>query len=236
MPSLPAPPPYWRPAAVVFDCDGVLMDTETAWAEVQERVVAGYGVEYDQAAHKQLMGLSAADVARWITDRASEVPAEHGHEKPSLDRVYEHLIEVEEEIVSSVLDPLPGALEAVCAFAERMPVAVASNSTAQVLERKIRTLGLDGIITTRVSSDDVPHGKPAPDIYVEAVRRLGMKPDQTLAIEDSPAGTTAATKAGLKVLGVPNGHDEALSCHFIANSLADPRVRELMAGWGVTGT
>ncbi len=232
-PSLPPPPAVWRPAAVVFDCDGVLMDTETAWAGVQNQVSADYGVNFNQAALKQLMGLSAADVAQWITDRAGEVAVEQGREKPSLNEVYDHLIEVEAEVVSSVLEPLPGALETVRAFAEHMPVAVASNSTAQVLDRKVRALGLDRVITTWVSSEDVPHGKPAPDIYQEAVRRLGVAPDQALAIEDSPAGTTSASKAGLWVLGVPNGHDEPLSCHFIAESLADPRVREFMTEWGV---
>ncbi|GAA2113753.1 HAD family phosphatase [Kocuria atrinae] len=232
-PSLPAPPADWRPSAVVFDCDGVLMDTETAWAGVQERVAADYGVDFNQAALKELMGLSAADVARWITDRAGEAASKQGREEPSLNEVYDHLIEVESEVVSSVLEPLPGALETLRAFAERMPVAVASNSTAQVLDRKVRALGLDSIITTWVSSDDVPRGKPAPDIYEEAVRRLGTDPKQSLAIEDSPAGTTAASTAGLYVLGVPNGHDEPLECHFIADSLADPRVRELMTGWGV---
>ncbi|WP_315279318.1 HAD family phosphatase [Kocuria carniphila] len=232
-PSLPAPPADWHPSAVVFDCDGVLMDTETAWAGVQERVAADYGVDFNQAALKELMGLSAADVAQWITDRAGEVAEEQGREKPSLSEVYDHLIEVESEVVSSVLEPLPGALETVRAFAERMPVAVASNSTAQVLDRKVHALGLDEVITTWVSSDDVPDGKPAPDIYEEAVRRLGVDPDHALAIEDSPAGTTAASKAGLYVLGVPNGHDEPLACHFIADSLADPRVREFMTGWGL---
>lgn len=232
-PSLPAPPADWRPAAAVFDCDGVLMDTETAWASVQDRVAADFGVDYDQAAHKQLMGFSAADVARWITDRAGEVAAEHGRAKPSLNEVYDHLIEVEAEVVSTVLEPLPGALETVRAFAEHMPVAVASNSTAAVLDRKIRALGLGDVITTWVSSDDVPRGKPAPDIYQEAVRRLDVEPEQALAIEDSPAGSTAASKAGLWVLGVPNGHDEPLSCHFVAESLADPRVRDFMTDWGV---
>ena len=232
-PSLPSPPADWRPAAAVFDCDGVLMDTETAWAGVQERVSADFGVDFDHAALKELMGLSAADVARWITDRAAEVATERGREEPSLDTVYDHLLAVESEVVSSVLEPLPGALETVRAFAARMPVAVASNSTAQVLDRKVHALGLDRVITTWVSSDDVAHGKPAPDIYQEAARRLGVEPDRALAIEDSPAGTTSAAAAGLWVLGVPNGHDEPLSCHFIADSLADPRVRDFMTGWGV---
>lgn len=232
-PSLPAPPADWRPTAAVFDCDGVLMDTETAWAGVQEQVCADYDVAFGEASLKELMGLSAADVARWITDRAAEAAAEKGREGPDPDEVYEHLIEVEASVVSGILEPLPGALETVRAFAERMPVAVASNSTAQVLDRKVRALGLEGTITTWVSSDDVTHGKPAPDIYREAVRRLGVEPGQALAIEDSPAGTTAASRAGLWVLGVPNGHDEPLSSHFIADSLADPRVREFMTGWGL---
>lgn len=232
-PSLPAPPAGWRPRAAVFDCDGVLMDTERAWAQVQERVARDCGVAFDTAALIELMGLSARDVARWITDRAAAPAAAHGEPAPSFEAVYEHLLSIEDSVVSTTIDPLPGAVETVRALADRMPVAVASNSTARILDRKLRAVGLDSVLVTWVSSQDVARGKPAPDIYREAARRLGVPAQDCLAIEDSPAGTTAAVAAGMRVLGVPHGHDQPVSSHFLAASLHDPEVPRLLGGWGL---
>lgn len=232
-PSLPAPPAGWRPRAAVFDCDGVLMDTERAWAQVQERVARDYGVTFDGAALTGLMGLAAQDVARWITDRAGAAAGARGVPAPSFDEVYERLLEIEDSVVSAVIDPLPGAVETVRALADRMPVAVASNSTAAILNRKIHAVGLDTVLHTWVSSQDVARGKPAPDIYREAARRLGVPAEDCLAVEDSPAGTTAAVAAGMRVLGVPHGHDQPVSSHFLAASLHDPEVARLLDGWGL---
>ena len=230
-PTLPAPDPQWRPRAVVFDCDGVLMDTERAWARVQRRVAAGFGVEIDAPTETRLMGLSATDIAEFVADRARHA---HGEQAaPSVQSVYRALVGTEAEVVGAVLEPLPGAVETVKAFARHVPVAVASNSTSAVLDRKMHAVGLADTLQTWVSAEDVPRGKPAPDIYEEAVRRLGVAPEDTLAVEDSPAGSTAAVTAGLWVLGAPHGHDEPLRSHFLVESLGDPAVGELLRGWGM---
>ena len=230
-PTPPAPDPQWRPRAVVFDCDGVLMDTERAWARVQKRVAAGFGVEIAPATETRLMGLSATDIAEFLADQARRA---HGEQSaPSEETVYRALVGTEAEVVGAVLEPLPGAVETVKALARHVPVAVASNSTSAILDRKMHAVGLADTLRTWVSAEDVPRGKPAPDIYEEAVRRLGVAPEDTLAVEDSPAGSTAAATAGLWVLGAPHGHDEPLRSHFLVESLGDPAVGELLSGWGM---
>ena len=183
--TLPGPGPHWRPRAVVFDCDGVLMDTESAWARVQAQVAESFGVTLDERAGTSLMGLSAANVARDISRRAAAVAEQRGEPAPGFDAVYERLVRTEEDVV------------------------------------------------TWVSVQDVPRGKPAPDIYEEAARRLGVEPADALAVEDSPAGTAAAVAAGLWVLGVPHGHDEPITSHFRAESLADPAVGDMLRVWGL---
>ncbi|WP_055082750.1 HAD family hydrolase [Kocuria salsicia] len=234
-PSLPAPDPQWRPRAVVFDCDGVLMDTERAWADVQQRVAEHFGVHLDERTATDMMGLSARDVARHITREAEAAASARGERAPSLDEVLEHLLRTEEEVVSQVLEPLPGAVETVRALARQVPVAVASNSTRAILDRKIAAIGLDDVLQTWVSADDVAEGKPAPDMYEQAVRRLGVAPEQALAVEDSPAGSSAAETAGMVVLGAPHGHDEPLRSHYLVDSLADPALTQLLRGWGLEG-
>ncbi len=187
------------------------MDTESAWARVQAQVAESFGVTLDERAGTSLMGLSAADVARDISRRAAAVAEQRGEPAPGFDAVYERLVRTEEDVVGEVLEPLPGAIETVRACAQRVPVAVASNSTRGILDRKMHAIGLADVVVTWVSAQDVPRGKPAPDIYEEAARRLGVVPADALAVEDSPAGTAAAVAAGLWVLGVPHGHDEPIT-------------------------
>jgi HAD superfamily hydrolase (TIGR01509 family) len=219
---LPAPAPEWVPACVVFDCDGILMDTEANWAEVQRIVSERNGLEYTDADQRRMMGWSAADVADAIAGAA--------HADRAL--VYADVLRTEEQILSGRLVPIEGALETVRAFAQRVPVAVASNSTRTILGVKLESAGFAPYLTTWVSSDDVPRGKPAPDIYLEAVRRLGFAPGEALAVEDSAAGAASAVAAGLVVTAVPSLPDgDPVPAHLRVTSLTDPAFRELMARW-----
>ena len=229
---LPGPDPQWRPSAVVFDCDGVLMDTERAWARVQKKVAQGYGVVIDERTQADLMGLSAQDIAVFITGRAREAARQQGTRPPEQAEVLERLVGTEADVVGASLEPLPGAVETVRAVARHVPVAVASNSTRSILDRKMHAVGIAELLQTWVSAEDVPRGKPAPDIYEEAVRRLGVSPGEALAVEDSPAGASAARAAGLWVLGAPMGHTEPMPTHFLVESLADPSLGSLLRGWG----
>ncbi len=220
--ELTAPGPGWTPACVVFDCDGILMDTEANWAQVQRLVSESYGLEYTEALERRMMGWSAADVATAIAEAAQADRA----------TVYADVLRIEEETLRGQIVPLPGALETVRAFAERLPVAVASNSTSTILGVKLEQAGFVPHLSTWVSSEDVPHGKPAPDIYAEAVRRLGFAPGEALAVEDSVVGATSAVAAGLVVVAVPSVPDgDPVPAHHRAAALTDPAFRELMTRW-----
>lgn len=217
--ELPAPAPGWAPGCVVFDCDGILMDTEAEWAHVQRVVSERHGLRYTEATQRRMMGWSAADVAAAIADAARA-------DRPA---VYADLLRTEEQTLSGKIVPLPGALETVRAIARRMPVAVASNSTSTILGVKLEQAGFAPHLTTWVSSEDVPRSKPAPDIYAEAVRRLGFAPGEALAVEDSVTGATSAVAAGLVVVGIPSvPGGEPLPAHLRARSLTDPAFRRLL--------
>ena len=221
-PELPAPAPGGAPACVVFDCDGILMDTEANWARVQRAVSERYGLEFTEAMERRMMGWSAADVATAIAEAARADRA----------AVHADVLRTEEETLTGHIVPLPGALETVRAFAERLPVAVASNSTSTILGVKLEEAGFAPHLSTWVSSEDVPRGKPAPDIYTEAVRRLGFAPGEALAVEDSVVGATSAVAAGLVVVAVPSVPDgDPVPAHHRAATLTDPVFRELMTRW-----
>ena len=221
-PDLAAPAPGWSPAGVVFDCDGILMDTEANWARVQRAVSERYGLEFTEAMERRMMGWSAADVATAIAEAARADRA----------AVHADVLRTEEETLTGHIVPLPGALETVRAFAERLPVAVASNCTSTILGVQLEEAGFAPHLSTWVSSVDVPRGKPAPDIYTEAVRRLGFAPGEALAVEDSVVGATSAVAAGLVVVAVPSVPDgDPVPAHHRAATLTDPVFRELMTRW-----
>jgi HAD superfamily hydrolase (TIGR01509 family) len=221
-PDLLPPAHDWAPACVVFDCDGILMDTEANWTEVQRVVSERNGLVYTDEVQRRMMGWSAADVADAIAQAAGADRA----------TVLADVLRTEEQLLAGRLVPIEGALETVRAFAERFPVAVASNSTRTILGVKLESAGFAPHLTTWVSSDDVARGKPAPDIYAEAVRRLGFAPAEALAVEDSAAGATAALAAGLVVAAVPSVPDgDPVPGHLRVASLTDPAFRGLMARW-----
>ena len=221
-PALPAPAADWAPACVVFDCDGILMDTEANWARVQRAVAQRHGLAFTDAMERAMMGWSAADVATAIADAAG------------VDRALVHtdVLRTEAETLTGQIVPLPGALETVREFAQRLPVAVASNSTRTILELKLEEAGFAPHLSTWVSSEDVARGKPAPDIYAEAVRRLGFAPAEALAVEDSAVGASSAVAAGLVVVAVPSVPDgDPVPAHHRVASLTDPAFRALVDRW-----
>jgi HAD superfamily hydrolase (TIGR01509 family) len=122
---------------------------------------------------------------------------------------------------------IDGAVDAVRAIAARWPVAIASSSNPELIEVVLRVSGLDDVVRVAVSSQEVARGKPAPDVYLEAARRLGVDPNASLAVEDSENGIRSAHAAGMKVVGVPNPHfppsDGALA---LADEVV-PSIREL---------
>jgi HAD superfamily hydrolase (TIGR01509 family) len=192
--------------AVVFDLDGVLLASEEVWDQVRERYVRERGGRYDEEVQRAMMGMSAPEWSRYLHEEAG-VPDDA--ETINRDVVAGMLRAYRQE-----LPLLPGAKEAVQRAAAVFPLALASSSNREVFEEVLELAGLAECFQVTVSSEEVAHGKPAPDVYLEAARRLGIAPDRCAAVEDSHAGIRSAKSAGMRVVAIPNASyppdDEAL--------------------------
>ena len=202
--------------AVVFDLDGVLLQSEEVWDAVRERYVRERGGRYDEEVQRAMMGMSAPEWSRFLHEEAG-VPDDP--EAINRDVVARML-----ESYRRKLPLLPGAAEAVRRTAAAFPLALASSSNREVFEAVLELAGLADCFRATVSSEEVERGKPAPDVYLEAARRLGVAPELCTAVEDSQAGIRSAKSAGMRVVAIPNASyppdDEALA-------LADTVIRSL---------
>ena len=182
--------------AVVFDLDGVLLASEEVWDSVRERYVRERGGRYDDEVQRAMMGMSAPEWSRYLHEEAG-VPDEP-------DAINRDVVERMLEAYRRELPLLPGAEEAVRRAAAAFPLALASSSNREVFEAVLELAGLADCFRTTVSSEEVERGKPAPDVYLEAARRLGIAPDRCAAVEDSHAGIRSAKSAGMRVIAIPN--------------------------------
>ncbi len=202
--------------AVVFDLDGVLLQSEEVWDAVRERYVREAGGRYDEEVQRAMMGMSAPEWSRYLHEEAGV------REDP--EDINRDVVERMLEAYRRELPLLPGAVEAVRRTAESFPLALASSSNREVFEAVLDLAGIADCFSATVSSEEVAHGKPAPDVYLEAARRLGVEPERCAAVEDSHAGIRSAKSAGMRVVAIPNASyppdDEALE-------LADAVVRSL---------
>ncbi|MGO2557100.1 HAD family hydrolase [Brachybacterium sp.] len=214
-------PPRWAPTAVIFDCDGLLVDTEGQWVALQEEYLARHDVTLDPAIRRQITGRAVEQVVRAIAAAVGKDPYLVGDELTSAHR----------EHVGETLTPLPGALETVRAIAAVRPVAIASNSPREVLDTKLAGLGLTELIDASIGIEDVAEPKPAPDMYLAAARALGADPADCLGFEDSETGADAARAAGLQLIAVPSipGQDPCAPRRL--TSLADPVLAEWISAW-----
>jgi len=187
-----APP---GPDAVVLDLDGVLVDSEERWDEARRELVAERGGTWKDGATEAMLGMSAPEWSAYVRD---ELGVDMAPEEIS-DAVVERLLAG----YRRGLPLLPGAVEAVRALAARWPLGLASSSNAPVIALVLEESGLDDVIRAWVSSEEVARGKPAPDVYLEAARRLGVEPARCVAVEDSSNGLRAAAAAGTAVVAVP---------------------------------
>ena len=182
--------------AVVFDLDGVILDTEELWNEVREALARERGGRWTDSAQADMMGMSSTEWSRYM------------HEVVGLAEPPE---EINREVVGRMLDryaerlPLiDGAVEAVERMASRWPLGLASSSNRELIDRALEVSGLARDFRATVSSEEVARGKPAPDVYLEAARRLDVEPTACAAIEDSASGIRSAHAAGLRVVAIPN--------------------------------
>jgi HAD superfamily hydrolase (TIGR01509 family) len=182
--------------AVVFDMDGVLIDSEPVWERVRRRFVADHGGRWADDTQDRLMGMSTGE---WSAYLATDL----GITGLTPQQVAERVITAMADEYSRHLPLLPGAIGAVRALAERWPLAVASSSPRSLIETVLATADLGSAFAAVVSSEEVPRGKPAPDVYLAAAERLAAAPTACAGVEDSSNGLRAAVAAGLTVIAIP---------------------------------
>ncbi len=221
----------WFPTCAVFDCDGVLLDSESKWQEVQDELCAHYNVTFDAETEDALVGSAAIDFARTLAEFSQPQDASDEEKKAHEKSVIDHVFEVESEMLKRDIDPVEGSLETIAKLSQVIPVAVASNSSGELLTQKMQTFGFDQYLTTWVSADDVENPKPAPDMYLEAVRRLGGDPQYALTVEDSKAGAKAAQGAGTQTM-IYVGHGETgAQGNGMFDSFNDPKFQAQLDAW-----
>ena len=185
-----------RIEAVIFDLDGVLVDTEHVWDDARRELARERGVPWPEDASRAMLGMSSLEWSRYM------------HEVVGLPESPE---EISAEVVWSLQETyrreLPlfdGAVSAVERLAARWPLGLASSSNRELIDLVLGLSGLAQCFKATVSSEEVPRGKPAPDVYLEAARRLGVAPNRCAAVEDSENGIRSAKAAGMRVLAIPN--------------------------------
>jgi HAD superfamily hydrolase (TIGR01509 family) len=208
------------PDAIVFDNDGLLLDTEVAWTRGETALFERHGFTFTDDHKRDLLGTSHTIAG----GKLAVMLAQPGRGPALMDEL--HALVMAE--AAGDVEPRPGAVELVDALnAAGIPVAVASNSPRDFLDLVLRTSGMAERFAVTVAGDEVPNPKPAPDIYLEACRRLGADPARSVALEDSPTGALAAKAAGLTVIGVPYLADmEIPAADLTTASLADAVVSE----------
>jgi HAD superfamily hydrolase (TIGR01509 family) len=184
--------------AVVFDLDGLLLDSEQVWDEVRERLTKERGGRWHDRAQADMMGMSSTEWTRYMHEvlRVRDVP----------DEINRLVVERMEERYRERLPLVDGAVEAVRRIGERWPLALASSSNRELIDFALELMGVADLFRVTISSEEVERGKPAPDVYLEAARRLGIAPERAVAIEDSGAGIRAAKAAGMRLIAIPNPH------------------------------
>lgn len=212
--------------AVVFDLDGVLLESEEVWDAVREVYVRERGGRYDAEVQRAMMGMSSTEWSRYLHDAAG-IPEEP--EAINAEIVRRMLAAYGER-----LPLVPGAVEVVRRVAERFPLALASSSNRELIDRALEVSGLAACFRATVSSEEVAHGKPAPDVYLEGARRIGVAPERCAAVEDSHGGIRSARAAGMRVVAVPNptyppDRDALTQADAVIGSL-DELTPELLSG------
>ena len=205
-----------RPAAVVFDNDGLLLDTESVWTRAEMDLFERRGLEFTPADKRELVGTSA-EIAGGILKRRL---GEEGSAEDLIDELNELVVAELEHGVESMV----GARDLLVDLRQRgTPLGLVSNSPLRFVLRSLEIVGFEDRFDVVISGHDVAAPKPAPDPYLEACRQLGVEAGpEVVALEDSPTGVAAARAAGLTVIGIPSVEGVALEeAHHLASSLLD---------------
>ncbi len=182
-------------AAIIFDLDGTLIDTEESWDIVRRGLARDAGLAWPDGATQAMMGMSTQEWSAYLVD-AVGLPV-------TPDEAARLTIEAMAAHHRAGVDVLPGAVEAVRRMADRYPVAIASSSPRVLIDAAVEALGIGDLLQATVSTEEVERGKPAPDGYLRACELLGVPPGEAVAVEDAPNGIRSALAAGMAVVAVP---------------------------------
>jgi HAD superfamily hydrolase (TIGR01509 family) len=212
--------------AVIFDLDGVLVDSEHVWDEARRELAAERGRPWPETATRDMMGMSSLEWSRYMHDVVG-VP-----DPP--EQISREVVRRLEDIYRHDLPLVGGAVEAVQRLAAHWPLGLASSSNRELIDLVLELTELARYFRATVSSEEVGRGKPEPDVYLEAARRLDVLPERCAAVEDSDAGIRSAKAAGMRVLAIPNrqfppGEDALALADEVLGSLAELR-SERVAG------
>ena len=204
-------------AAVIFDMDGVLVDSEMLWDAAREEVTEELGGRWSERAQSDMMGMSSVEWARYMHE-------ELGVELPP-EQVNDEVVRRMEARYRERLPLIEGATEAVERMAGR-PLGLASSANRPLIDLVLELAGLGELFAATVSSEEVERGKPAPDVYLEAARRLGVAPERCAAVEDSHSGILSGRAAGMRVIAIPNrafppGEDALEQADVVLGSIAE---------------
>jgi HAD superfamily hydrolase (TIGR01509 family) len=210
-----------RVEAVVFDLDGVIVDSEHLWDEVREKLAHERGGRWHERAQADMMGMSAPEWSRYMHEVVglAESPAE-------IDQL---VVEGMLERYAERLPLIDGATDAVLRVAGSFRLALASSSNRRVIDAVLDAAGLASSFEVTVSSEEVGRGKPAPDVFLEAARRLELPPAWCAAVEDSGNGIRAAHAAGMRVVAIPNRRYPPPEDAVVLADLVLPAIGELDA-------
>ena len=217
-------PPALTLRAVVFDLDGVIANTEDLYEKACETVLGRRGKTYDAALREQMMGRPVADAIRILIDA-------HGFPDP-VEAMMLECRAVLEGLMETSLKPMPGVVDLIDRLrSAELPIAVATSALRDYADFVLTRLDLKRRFRFVLTSEDVRLGKPAPDIYQMAARKLSITPKEMMVLEDSANGCRAAVAAGAFTVAVPNRHTRKhnfAGAQLIADTLADPRILEAL--------
>ena len=218
--------PRMRAQAVVFDNDGLLIDTEPCWTRAQTELFRRRGRLFDLTAKRELVGTSPKTAAV-ILERLLQAPGLG-------EQLSAELYALALDEIANGAAARPGAIGLVAELRGKLPLAVASNAPRRHLLTGLRGVGLEDAFDVVLGVDDVVNPKPAPDLYADACEALQTRPSRAIALEDSPPGVAAARAAGLFVVGIPSVPGVVLDADVVASSLEDRIVRATLGLDGAT--
>src|SRR3954470_5633919 len=211
------------PAAVIFDNDGLTLDTEHTWTRAESALYARYGTEFTLDHKREMLGTSGAKSALTM-ERHLDQPGRGDELRVELREL------VHAELAGAGVEPMPGAVELIDALRDSgTPIGLATNSGREFATRALRAAGIYEHFDAVVSAEDVARPKPAPDVYLAAAAELGAAPEDCVALEDSETGVAAAKAAGMTVIGVPSFPGIELgAADLVVESLRDAAVWALL--------